>query len=124
MSFTNLIYDDCAAQQYYKQSTAQGCYQFFAGKYINNNECRVNFGIVGGNDVSLYRGNLVDLESDMRGINRDNSLCPKNKFQSTQPMTTFYDDPRLAHRRSCDLFCYRPRLFASMPSAETCSYLR
>ena len=121
MSFTNLIYDKCASQQYYNQSTNQGKYQLYAGKFIHNKECRVNFGIVGGNDVSLYKGNLVDLESDMRGLTRNNSLCSSNKFHSKEPDRTFYDNnPNLKHHHTCEMFCYHPRLFASMPLAKRC----
>jgi len=121
MSFTNLIYDKCASQQYYNQSTSQGVYQLYSGKFINEKECMINSGIVAGNDVSLYKGNLVDLESDMRGLTRNNSLCPANKFQFNKQEKPFYDnDPNLVHKNICEMFCYRPRLFASMPIADKC----
>ena len=32
-------------------------------QYENVNKCRIEFGIVGGNNVSQVKGNLVDLES-------------------------------------------------------------
>ncbi len=32
-------------------------------------------GLVGGNDVSLIKGNRVDLESDLMGITRPNTWC-------------------------------------------------
>jgi hypothetical protein len=53
----------------------------YSGKYENCAKCRIELGQVGGNGVSLFSGNLVDLESDLRGQTRPASLCPKNKFQ-------------------------------------------
>lgn len=41
-------------------------YMMFNGKYSNQDNCRPNLGIVGGNNVSQYCGNLVDLETDLR----------------------------------------------------------
>ncbi len=38
-------------------------------------------GLVGGNDVSLIKGNMVDLESDLRGINIPNTFCPSRQYQ-------------------------------------------
>lgn len=122
MSSTNLIYDECASQQYYKQSTEQGNYQLYSGKFINQKDCRINFGIVAGNDVSLYKNNLVDLESDMRGLTRQNSKC-SSVFQPTHLEIPFYNNGHiLRHKKECEMFCYRPRLFASMPLAKTCNF--
>ncbi len=38
-------------------------------------------GVVGGNEVSVVKGNLVDLESDLRGITRVNTFCPWRGYQ-------------------------------------------
>jgi hypothetical protein len=38
-------------------------------------------GLVGGNDVSLIQGNLVDLESDLKGIHFLNTFCPTRQYQ-------------------------------------------
>lgn len=38
-------------------------------------------GVVGGNEVSVIKGNLVDLESDLRGITRVNTFCPWRGYQ-------------------------------------------
>ena len=38
-------------------------------------------GIVGGNEVSLIKGNMVDLESDLKGINLPNTFCPWRQYQ-------------------------------------------
>ena len=38
-------------------------------------------GLVGGNEVSVIKGNQVDLESDLRGINIPNTFCPSRQYQ-------------------------------------------
>lgn len=48
---------------------------------MNPNPQRHILGIVGGNDVSLIKGNMVDLESDLRGINIPNTFCPWRQYQ-------------------------------------------
>lgn len=80
MSNNRLIYDNCAYKQQLQQSEGPADYMFYSGKYYNDRPCMVGFGVVGGNAVSQYTGNLVDLESDLRGITRDLSLCSANKY--------------------------------------------
>jgi hypothetical protein len=38
-------------------------------------------GVVGGNEASLIKGNQVDLESDLRGLNLPNTFCPQRAYQ-------------------------------------------
>lgn len=38
-------------------------------------------GLVGGNEVSLIQGNMVDLESDLRGIHLPNTFAPWRQYQ-------------------------------------------
>ena len=44
----------------------------------------MDLGVIGGTAVSHIRGNLVDLETDLRGP-RKASLCPSQKFFSMCP---------------------------------------
>jgi hypothetical protein len=41
-------------------------------------------GFVGGNDATLIKGNLVDLESDLRRINIPNTFAPWRQYQPPQ----------------------------------------
>ena len=81
MSSNRLIYDTCAYTKSMQESTSPLNYTLYPGKYENCAKCRIEFGTVGGNGVSLFSGNLVDLESDLRGQTRPASLCPLNKYQ-------------------------------------------
>ena len=90
MSFSRNIYDSCSYEYALKQSEAPNNYMLYPGKYYNKKECRDELGLVGGSGVSLYPGNLVDLESDLRGQSRALSHCPKNQYK-----------PRCSSCRNC-----------------------
>lgn len=57
------------------------CYSYLPSQLINPSPKRHILGIVGGNDVSLIKGNMVDLESDLKGINIPNTFCPVRQYQ-------------------------------------------
>ena len=61
MSSNRLIYDECAYKKSLQQSTDPLEYSLYTGKYENTAKCRIELGSVGGNGVSLFNGNLVDL---------------------------------------------------------------
>jgi hypothetical protein len=56
-------------------------YNYLTSQFVNPVPQRHILGMVGGNDVSLIKGNMVDLESDLRGINIPNTYCPKRQYQ-------------------------------------------
>ena len=49
-------------------------------KYYNNNPCMIEQGIVGGNSVSLFSGNMVNLENDLTGRTRAKTRCPSGLY--------------------------------------------
>jgi hypothetical protein len=79
MSSNRLIYDTCAYKTDITQSTNQLSYILDPSKYYRCSPCRMELGIVGGNDVSQIKGNLVDMENDLRGQTRYNTRCPDNE---------------------------------------------
>lgn len=119
MSSNRLMYDTCAYNKKMQESTSPLNYTLYPGKFENCSKCRVELGTVGGNGVSLFSGNLVDMESDLRGQTRPASLCPKYKFQ---PECSNYDamsglpcgdfnKKNLINQKSCKMFD-----FPSMPT--------
>lgn len=56
-------------------------YTYEVTQFINPTPQRHILGLVGGNEVSLIKGNMVDLESDLRGINIPNTFCPWRQYQ-------------------------------------------
>jgi len=75
-----LIYDSCSYKKELEQSVAPIQYILDPIKYENCQKCRPELGIVGGTAVSHIKGNLVDLENDLRNQNRPNTKCPSYKW--------------------------------------------
>jgi hypothetical protein len=57
-------------------------------QYVHSTPQRHVLGIVGGNEVSLIQGNMVDLESDLKGINIPNTFCPSRQYKPLTPQQT------------------------------------
>ena len=81
MSSNRLLYDNCEYSTKLFENKNVLEYILNPSKYYNCNKCSMQLGIVGGNSVSQIRGNLVDLETELRGTTRQLSNCPKNKYQ-------------------------------------------
>jgi len=80
MAFTRQLDDPCAVKKRTEEATGILSYLMDPNKYYNCNPCRIELGTVGGNNVSLYDGNMVDLESDLSGRTRANTHCPSGHY--------------------------------------------
>ena len=49
--------------------------------YVHKKPARHVLGLVGGNEVSLPQGNMVDVESDLRRLNIPLTQCPAREYQ-------------------------------------------
>ena len=116
MSSNRLSYDSCAYQKSLQQSTSPLDYMLYNGKYENTAKCRIEFGVVGGNGVSLFSGNLVDLESELRGQTRVASLCPNNMYVPSNK------DDKLAHQPSCQMQYYPKVPLPQTTKPSSCNY--
>lgn len=56
-------------------------YDFLPSQYVHQQPQRHILGLIGGNETSLIAGNLVDLESDLRGITIPNTFAPWRQYQ-------------------------------------------
>lgn len=132
MSSNRLSYDSCAYEKSLQQSTSPLDYMLYTGKYENCAKCRIEFGTVGGNGVSLFSGNLVDLESDLRGQTRQSSLCP-SKFYTPEckncnnkanglPCSSNKCKPTMMHQPSCQLQYYPKTPLAQPSQVSGCNY--
>ena len=127
MSSNRLIYDTCAYKHNLEQSVGPLAYQLYPGRFENCNKCRIELGTVGGTAVSHIKGNLVDLESELKGNTRKASLCPEKLYQSPCPKSEMNDchpgniniqgdsctTPRtinttMQHLPSCQMIRYKP----------------
>jgi len=80
MSFSRSSYDHCEYKSNLTQRTGTLSYLLDPVRYYHHEPRRVPFGFTAGNEVSLSRQNLVDLESDLQGRTRLLSRCPKEKY--------------------------------------------
>ena len=85
MSSNRLIYDTCAYKHNLQQSVGPLEYVLNPMKFENSSKCRIDLGVVGGTAVSHVRGNLVDLETDLRGQTRRTTKCPTKLYQNPCP---------------------------------------
>jgi len=85
MSFNKLRYDTCAYKSYLAESVGSLAYILDPIRYDHPQKCRMENGIVAGNDVSIIKGNLCDLESDLKGQTRLASRCPTLYYQNPCP---------------------------------------
>jgi hypothetical protein len=59
-------------------------YDYLPTQFNHSEPRRHMLGIVGGNEASLIKGNMVDLESDLRRINIPNTFAPWRQYQPPQ----------------------------------------
>lgn len=83
MSWTRVHTDTCN----YKQSLAENVnyltHTFDPIKFERCDKCRPELGIVGGTAVGVPRGNMVDIENNLFGIDRPATRCPAYKYLPT-----------------------------------------
>ena len=127
MSSNRLMYDTCEYKTRLNESVQPLNYMLDPMRYENCNKCRMELGILGGTSASHIKGNLVDLETDLKGITRKASLCPSQKFFSncavnnigncrpnniqingSIPQTNRVIDTTPIHLPSCNMIRYKP----------------
>ena len=118
MSFSNLKYDNFEYSKRLNESRSKLDFLLDPVKYENCNKCRMEFGIVGGTDVSQVKGNLVDMENELYGLSYSASLCPSKGFlPQCKDKNITYDgrgctgkrtiDTNLIHLPSCQMIDYK-----------------
>ena len=139
MSSNRLIYDTCAYKKELDQSTGPLSYLLNPMKYENCSQCRMELGIVGGTAVSQIKGNIVDLENDLRGQTRSASNCPNKHYQPSCPTAIgdecqpkqlqvqgngcngpFIINTELQHLRPCQMIRYKPVPLPPPMRIQTC----
>lgn len=113
MSFNKLSYDDCAYKANLAQNVGVLSYKMDGLFHYNCNKCRPEVGLVGGTAVSHVAGNLVDLESNLLGIDREASKCAGLKYipqvdqaagaDFYRPVCTNRVDTRMKHLPACQI---------------------
>ncbi len=112
MSFNRTTYDNCSYKQELHNNVSTLSYLLSPYRYEHENKCRHQLGFVGGTVVSHIQGNLVDLDSELRGQTRIISKCNTNQYvpthdgiiknDKTQPI-----DTTIMHLPACQSIMYR-----------------
>ena len=85
MSVTRTSYDQCSYKKKLTENRGSYDYVMYSGMFQNSSKCRIEQGVVGGNDIGKKTtGNLVDLESELRGQNAVLSHCMDYSFDENQ----------------------------------------
>lgn len=118
MSSNRILYDSSTYNQNVKQNSNIQEYQMYVGKYDNEKKCRIEFGILAGNDVSIYSGNTVDLESDLRGQTRK---CSTDS-STYKPLCNNVNYTNKNDLPSCHFALYTPITSSGLQTINSCSY--
>lgn len=113
MSFNKLSYDSCTYARHLKENVSVLSYVLSPFRYEHESKCRHELGLVGGTAVSHVQGNLVDLESDLRGQTRYNTKCAARAAKPLTegaPITNDKTAPistRMTHLPACQMISYK-----------------
>jgi hypothetical protein len=121
MSANRLRYDQCAYSDDLRIQSSALSYILDPIKYYRcpSQVCRLELGILAGNNVSQIQGNLVDLENHLRGQSYEASRCANMKYLPTGGDTiqgkTYWNPtihPKIntqkKHLPSCQFIDYQP----------------
>jgi hypothetical protein len=119
MSFTRTKTDICNYKNELEENVSYISYLLDPIKFDHCDKCRPQLGIVGGTAVSHIQGNLVDLESNLFGIDRDASRCVQTKYLPQgdnklkgscyiKPVERPIINTDMSHLRGCQLIDYAP----------------
>jgi hypothetical protein len=113
MSFNNLSYDHCTYSRRLKENVTILDYVLSPYRFEHSQKCRHNLGLVGGSAVSHVKGNLVDLESDMRGQTRYITKCIDHQYKPLKPGQSIVNDKTppisttMVHLPPCQMISYK-----------------
>ena len=110
--FSRASWDTCSYNERLALSSGTLGYTLSPLPMSNPGQCRNELGLVGGTAVSHVSGDLVDLESDLRGQTRLNG-CDQRKFAPTTGRYLTNEktppiDTRLRHLGACQMFPVAP----------------
>ena len=83
MSSNRLIYDKCSYAIELKESTSPLDYYLYKGKYEQCKQCAV-----GDFTNNIAFESRADVENELFGLSRPNTLCPSLKYNPLKPFKT------------------------------------
>ena len=112
MSFNRTKYDTCSYKLDLQTSVDTLGHILSPYRYEHKDKCRHQLGFIGGTNVSHVKGNLVDLDSELRGQTRIISKCQTNMYVPTNDGIIKNDktepiDTGKLHLPACQSIMYR-----------------
>lgn len=114
MSFNHLKNDSGTYKRNLHENVSILGYILSPFRYEHSDKCRHQLGLVGGTAVSHVKGNLVDLESELRGQTRYLSKCGDNQYKPLEPGQTIIHndktdpiDTTALHLPACQMISYK-----------------
>ena len=114
MSFNHMSDDHCTYSRRLKENVTILDYVLSPYRFEHATKCRHTLGLVGGPAVSHIAGNLVDLESDLRGQTRYVTKCVDHQHKpievSGQRIYNDKTDPidtTALHLPACQMISYK-----------------
>ena len=112
MSFNRPKYDTCSYKQDLQSSVDTLAHILSPYRYEHKDKCIHEFGFVGGTAVSHIQGNLVDLDSELRGQTRIITKCNNNQYKPSENGIVNNDkttpiNTNMTHLPTCQAIMYR-----------------
>ena len=112
MSFNRTKYDTCSYKQNLQGNVSTLSYVLSPMFFEHKDKCGHQLGLIGGTSVFHIKGNMVDLDSELRGQTRIITKCPSNLYKPTETNTITNDktppiDTNMKHLPSCQAIMYR-----------------
>jgi hypothetical protein len=112
MSFNRTKYDTCSYKQNLQENVSTLSYILAPMYFEHKDKCRHQLGLIAGTSVSHIKGNMVDLDSELRGQTRYISKCGGNMYVPTDDGIIKNDktppiETTSLHLPSCQTIMYR-----------------
>jgi len=113
MSFNHLSDDHCTYSRNLKENVSILDYVLSPFRFEHKDKCRHALGLVGGSAVSHIKGDIVDLESDLRGQTRFVTKCIDHQHKPIEAGQRIYNDKTepidttALHLPACQMISYK-----------------
>lgn len=113
MSFNHISDDSCTYARHLKENVSILSYIINPNRYEHENKCRHELGLVGGTAVSHIHGDLVDLESELRGQTRYQTKCARRAAQPLEEGGVIHNDKtapistKKTHLPACQMLSFK-----------------
>jgi hypothetical protein len=115
MSFNRSKYDNCSYKQNLQNNVSTLSYILSPINWEHQDKCRHQLGFVGGTSVSHIQGNMVDLESELRGQTRYVSKCGTNMYVPTEDGIIKNDKTEPINTKTLHLPACQSIMYKSIP---------